>query len=67
MELTFTPMRPADIAPLTPIMKRAFDEDTRLHLGRPAGGPQGMPTAPSCGNGACTKRALPFASGMGAR
>ena len=30
-----------DIEVLTPIMKRAFDEDSRLHLGEPEGGPEG--------------------------
>ena len=41
MEFCFTPLREQDIEALTPIMRRAFDEDTRLHLGLPAGGPQG--------------------------
>ena len=30
-----------DIEVLTPIMKRAFDEDARLHLGETEGGPEG--------------------------
>lgn len=30
-----------DIDILTPIMKRAFDEDSRLNLGEPEGGPEG--------------------------
>lgn len=30
-----------DIEILTPMMKRAFDEDTRIHLGRESGGPTG--------------------------
>lgn len=39
--LTFSTIREQDIPALTAIMKRAFDEDTRLHLGREAGGPPG--------------------------
>ena len=65
MELTFTPMRPADIAPLTPIMKRAFDEDTRLHLGRPAGGPTGYADGSFLRQWGLHKESA--ASGMGAR
>lgn len=39
--LEFTPMRREDIPVLTPIMKRAFDDDSRLFFGRPTGGPPG--------------------------
>ena len=39
--LTFHPLKEEDIEPLTRIMKRAFDEDTRIHLGRKSGGPPG--------------------------
>ena len=35
-------MTPEDIEPLTEIMKHAFDEDTRIHLGEgKTGGPEG--------------------------
>ena len=40
-QLTFEPFLESDIGILTPIMKRAFDEDTRLHLGKEEGGPEG--------------------------
>lgn len=39
--LTFTPMRREDVAVLTPIMRRAFDDDSRLFFERPSGGPPG--------------------------
>ncbi|HNX60486.1 MAG TPA: GNAT family N-acetyltransferase, partial [Spirochaetota bacterium] len=39
--LIFEPFLETDIEVLTPIMKRAFDEDTRLHLGKEEGGPEG--------------------------
>lgn len=39
--LKFELMRKEDIEELTGIMTRAFDEDTRLHLGREKGGPSG--------------------------
>lgn len=41
MDFDFTPLQEQDIEALTPIMRRAFDDDTRLHLGLPAGGPTG--------------------------
>lgn len=40
-ELTFTSFTPGDVEVLTPIMKSAFDEDTRRHLNEPTGGPDG--------------------------
>lgn len=39
--LTFDSFLESDIETLTPVMKRAFDEDTRLHLGNESGGPEG--------------------------
>lgn len=39
--ITFHEMKEEDIPMLTRIMKRAFDEDTRIHLGRESGGPPG--------------------------
>lgn len=39
--LVFEELTEKDIDILTPIMKRAFDEDTRIHLGRECGGPPG--------------------------
>lgn len=39
--LTFTELKESDIYELIPIMTRAFDEDTRIHLGKPVGGPPG--------------------------
>jgi hypothetical protein len=39
--ITFAPLENQDIEELTAIMKRAFDEDTRIHLGKDAGGPPG--------------------------
>lgn len=40
-ELTFEEITEEDIAVLTPMMRRAFDEDTRIHLGEESGGPPG--------------------------
>lgn len=40
-DLSFREIKEADIELLAPIMKRAFDEDTRIHLGREEGGPLG--------------------------
>lgn len=40
-DLIFEEVQEKDIEILTPIMKRAFDEDTRIHLGRSCGGPPG--------------------------
>lgn len=39
--LFFEEVQENDIEILTPIMKRAFDEDTKIHLGREYGGPPG--------------------------
>lgn len=41
MELKLVPLEEAHIGELTDIMERAFDEDTRIHLGREKGGPEG--------------------------
>lgn len=40
-ELTFEFLEEKDINVLTQIMERAFDEDTRIHLNEPKGGPDG--------------------------
>lgn len=40
-ELTIEIFKEADIESLTPIMKRAFDKDSKLHLGEEEGGPEG--------------------------
>lgn len=40
-DLIFEEIKEEDIRILTPIMKRAFDEDTRIHLGKESGGPPG--------------------------
>ncbi|MGI6358452.1 MAG: GNAT family N-acetyltransferase [Bacillota bacterium] len=39
--LTFLSMTEAHVPVLTPIMKRAFDDDSRLFFQKPAGGPPG--------------------------
>ncbi len=39
--LIFDEMKEEDIGELTRIMERAFNEDTRLHLNEPKGGPEG--------------------------
>ncbi|MDO5559230.1 MAG: GNAT family N-acetyltransferase [Oscillospiraceae bacterium] len=39
--LVFEDINVQDIDMLTAIMKRAFDEDTRIHLGKESGGPPG--------------------------
>lgn len=39
--LVFSPLTKSDIPLLTPIMKRAFDEDSRLFFDKPEGGPDG--------------------------
>jgi hypothetical protein len=40
-DLIFEEISEEDISILTPIMKRAFDEDARIHLGKECGGPPG--------------------------
>ena len=40
-KLVFEPIVEADIEPLTEIMTRAFDDDTKRHLGDEKGGPDG--------------------------
>lgn len=40
-DLIFEEIKEEDISILTPIMKRAFDEDTRIHLEKECGGPPG--------------------------
>ena len=40
-DLIFEKIKEEDISILTPIMKRAFDEDARIHLGNECGGPPG--------------------------
>lgn len=40
-ELSFEEIKEEDINILTPIMKRAFDKDTNIHLGKECGGPTG--------------------------
>mgnify|MGYP003105919990 CR=1 FL=1 len=40
-DIEFETFTEEDIQKLTLIMKRAFDEDTKIHLGREAGGPTG--------------------------
>lgn len=39
--LKFEALEEKDIEILTPIMKKAFDEDFKLHLGEESGGPEG--------------------------
>lgn len=39
--LDFQPFTMQDIDVLTPIMKRAFDVDTKIHTGKEEGGPEG--------------------------
>lgn len=41
MKLVFTKVTMNDVDAMTVIMKKAFDEDTRRHLGKEAGGPPG--------------------------
>ena len=40
-ELSFLEMDEADIPALTPVMRRAFDDDAQKHLGQERGGPPG--------------------------
>ncbi len=40
-DLQFRDFEATDVELFTDIMKRAFDEDTRIHLGRASGGPPG--------------------------
>ncbi|ERJ13227.1 GNAT family N-acetyltransferase [Haloplasma contractile] len=40
-KLSFSIMTEQDIELLSPIMTRAFDEDTKIHLGKDKGGPPG--------------------------
>lgn len=39
--ITFAVIQRQDVEELSPIIKRAFDEDSRIHLGREEGGPPG--------------------------
>ena len=41
MDLSFEPIAEDDIPDLTRVMARAFDDDTRRHLGLERGGPEG--------------------------
>ena len=41
LELSFDIIKEIDIKLLTPIMKKAFDDDAQKHLNRPEGGPPG--------------------------
>ena len=41
LDLTFVAMDESDIPLLTPVMRRAFDDDTQKHFGRERGGPPG--------------------------
>lgn len=49
--IMFEPLDAGHITELTGIMKRAFDEDTRIHLGREAAGLLAMMTAAFWKNG----------------
>ena len=40
-KLSFKKMKESDIPVLTPVMKRAFDDDAQKHLGQQQGGPPG--------------------------
>ena len=39
--LEFSLLKREDVSVLTPVMKRAFDDDSRLFFDRPEGGPDG--------------------------
>lgn len=41
MNIKLKRLEEKDINELTPIIKRSFDEDSKLHLGQPEGGPEG--------------------------
>lgn len=41
MNIELKELKEEDIKILTPIMKKSFDEDSKLHLGQPEGGPEG--------------------------
>lgn len=41
LNLEFELMREEDISALTPVMRRAFDDDAQKHLGKDQGGPPG--------------------------
>ena len=41
LKLTFQKIEESDIPSLTPVMKRAFDDDAQKHLGQQSGGPPG--------------------------
>ena len=41
LELSFQKIVDTDIEILTPVMKRAFDDDAQKHLGEETGGPPG--------------------------
>ncbi len=41
MKINFKLLKEENIKDLTPIMKAAFDYDTKIHLGKEEGGPTG--------------------------
>ena len=41
LQLSFVMISESDITDLTPLMKRAFDDDAQKHLGKESGGPPG--------------------------
>jgi len=41
LQLSFLIMTESDIPSVTPVMKRAFDDDAQKHLGKESGGPPG--------------------------
>jgi GNAT superfamily N-acetyltransferase len=43
-DLRIVPLRAGDVAALTDVMTRSFDDDARRHLGVPKGGPPGYDT-----------------------
>lgn len=59
-ELRFEKLEENDIDLLTPIMTRAFDEDSRIHLNQPKGGPDGYDNGDFLRKWALNKNATSF-------
>lgn len=66
-DLIFEKIKEEDISILTPIMKRAFDEDTRIHLGNECGGPPGYDNGDFLRNYALHKDSTAFKISMNGR
>ena len=59
--LSFRKFEAADVESFTPMMKKAFDKDTQIHLGEKEGGPDGYDNGDFLNNWYLHKHATAFA------